>query len=133
MDSHVRILGILRIVMGCLGLTAGLALFLFFGGIASLVGATAATHDPQAALAVPLLTFLGGIVFFVLLILSLPSIVAGAGLLKFRPWARLLTIVLSAIDLLNVPLGTALGIYGLWVLLSRNTEMLFAHSPQRMF
>jgi hypothetical protein len=48
------------------------------------------------------------------------------GLLKFQPWARVLTIVLCAINLLNVPFGTALGIYGLWVLLNSETEQLFA-------
>ena len=34
-------------------------------------------------------------------------------------------IVLSAINLINIPFGTVLGIYGLWVLLTRETELLF--------
>jgi len=42
-----------------------------------------------------------------------------------RPWARVLTIVISAFDLLHVPFGTALGVYGLWVLLSSQGEALF--------
>ena len=54
-----------------------------------------------------------------------PGFVAGVGLLGFKPWARVLTIILSAIELLNVPFGTALGVYGLWILLSRETEPLF--------
>jgi hypothetical protein len=41
----------------------------------------------------------------------------------------MLTIVLSAIELLHVPFGTALGIYGLWVLLSPPTEELFRDQP----
>jgi hypothetical protein len=36
-----------------------------------------------------------------------------------------LTIVLSVLDLIHVPFGTALGIYGLWVLLSQGSERLF--------
>ncbi|MBI2834745.1 MAG: hypothetical protein HYX76_10015 [Acidobacteria bacterium] len=34
-------------------------------------------------------------------------------------------VVLSALNLLNVPFGTMLGIDGLWVLLSRAVEKLF--------
>jgi len=54
-----------------------------------------------------------------------PSIIAGVGLLHFKPWARVLAIILSVIHLFSVPFGTALGIYGLWVLLQRETESLF--------
>jgi hypothetical protein len=36
-----------------------------------------------------------------------------------------LTIILSALDLPGVPIGTALGVYGLWVLLKPETERLF--------
>ena len=46
-------------------------------------------------------------------------------MLSFKPWARILGIVLSALHLLNVPFGTAVGIYGLWALLNRETEALF--------
>jgi hypothetical protein len=66
------------------------------------------------------------------MIVSLPCIIAGFGLLRYRQWARTLTIVLSAVNLMNVPLGTALGLYGLWVLLSPETEPLFAVHPPRM-
>ena len=62
-------------------------------------------------------------------VLSLPGIIAGIGLLKLQPWARILAIVISALDLLNVPIGTALGVYGLWVLLQAETERLFAQRP----
>jgi hypothetical protein len=34
-------------------------------------------------------------------------------------------IVLSGFDLINIPFGTALGIYGFWVLLNRETEQMF--------
>ena len=60
-----------------------------------------------------------------------PSLIAGVGLLYFKPWARVLTIILSVIHLFSVPFGTALGIYGLWVLLQRETEPLFRRAmPQ---
>jgi hypothetical protein len=57
--------------------------------------------------------------------LSLPGIIVGFGLLKFRSWARIFGIVLSILDLIWIPFGTVVGAYGLWVLFSRDTERLF--------
>ena len=39
--------------------------------------------------------------------------------------------MLSAISLINIPLGTILGAYGLWVLLNKDTERLFDSAPRR--
>jgi hypothetical protein len=58
-------------------------------------------------------------------LLSIPSIFAGVGLLSYKPWARILTLVVSGFDLINIPFGTALGFYGFWVLLSREGTALF--------
>ena len=54
-----------------------------------------------------------GLLLLLALILSLPCLIAGLGLLGFRSWARILTIILSVIALFHVPVGTALGFYGL--------------------
>ncbi|PYX36978.1 MAG: hypothetical protein DMG75_08590 [Acidobacteria bacterium] len=48
--------------------------------------------------------------------------VAGWGLLERQTWARILCLVLGFISLFNIPLGTALGIYTLWVLLPADSE-----------
>jgi len=60
-----------------------------------------------------------------ILVLSLPGLIAGFGLLTFKPWARILGIVLCAINLINIPFGTIFGAYGLWVLLNKDTERMF--------
>ncbi len=127
MRDHVRILGYLHIVLGALGLLGALVVFTVFGGIAGIVG-FAAPHDADARIAIPILGFIGAVIAAFVLLLSLPGLIAGFGLLKLRPWARILAIVLSALNLLNVPIGTAVGIYGLWVLLQAGTERLFAQS-----
>ncbi len=64
--------------------------------------------------------------FFV--ILSLPSIAAGFGLLKHRSWARVLAIIIGVLNLFGFPIGTAIGVYTLYVLLSDETAPLFASS-----
>lgn len=125
MQDHVKILAILNIVLGGLGVVGALVVLMVFGGIAGLSVFGRGPHDAAAA---PFMVLLGGAIAIFVLIVSAPAIIAGFGLLKFRPWARILTIILSVLHLLNVPLGTALGIYGLWVLLNRDTEVLFARA-----
>ena len=131
MDTHVRILAVIRIVLGAIGALIAIGLLLLFGGIAGFVGTVATQQDPDAWIGVGVLSLIGTLLFLVIGIISLPSIVAGIGLLKYRSWARWLTIVISALDLLNVPFGTAAGIYGLWVLLSAETEALFRRHSLR--
>ena len=60
-----------------------------------------------------------------LVVISLPGLIAGIGLLKFRPWARILAIIIGALHLLSFPFGTALGVYTLVVLLNAETPALF--------
>ena len=130
MDTHVKALGILHIVLGFLGVLGALAVLGIFGGIAGIVGAST-SGDPDARIAIPVLGAIGGVLGLFILLISVPGIIAGFGLINYKPWARILTIILSGLNLINVPIGTALGIYGLWVLLSSQTERLFASPPVR--
>jgi len=130
MAQHVKILGILHIIYGALGVFIGLLVFLVMGGIAGLVGAT--DQSPDSAIAIPILAGSGGLVFIVLLCISLPGIIVGFGLLHFKPWARIMALIMSALELFSIPFGTALGIYGFWVLLKPETEQLFNQPPLPM-
>lgn len=126
METHVKVLAVLYIVLGGIGLLV--ALLFFFGGatLATIVGMSAPPED--AAVAVPVVGVVGTLVAAVLLLCSLPGVIAGWGLLKLRPWARVLGIVLAALAILSFfafPFTTAVGIYGLWVLLTKDTERLF--------
>lgn len=56
------------------------------------------------------------LIFLVAGATAILAFVAGYGLLSRRPWARVLAIVLAILALLKFPVGTALGIYTLWVL-----------------
>jgi len=130
MAQHVRILGILHIVFGALGVLAAICVLLIFGGISAVVGLS--DHSSDSLTAIPILGLIGGFVFLLVLVLSLPGLIIGIGLTQFRPWARIAGIILSALDLVSVPpFGTALGIYGLWVLLNNETERMFEARPMR--
>ena len=124
MDTHVRVLGVLNIAVGVVGLIIAALMMIGVGGAAGIISASA--EPEEAALAVPILSIVGGLVVAVVFAFSVPSVVTGIGLLYFKPWARILGIVLSAIALLGFPWVTLLGIYGLWVLFNKDTERLFA-------
>jgi hypothetical protein len=125
MSQHVKIIGILHVVLGGMGTLAGVAFLALFGGLAGVVGSV--SQNPDAAIAVPVLGGIGGILFVVLLAFSLPSLVGGIALLAMLPWSRMFMIIVSALYLLHLPIGTALGIYGLWALTKPETQALFAH------
>ena len=122
-EQHVKILAILNIVLGGLAILGALVALLVFGGLAAVAGSD---PSPDAHGGAAVLGIIGGIVFIIALVLGLPGVIAGVGLLKFRSWAQILTIILSVLQLLSFPFGTALGIYGLWVLLNKETKPLFS-------
>ena len=123
MQSHIKTLGILHIVFGALGVCLGLGSLLLFGGIAGIIGMSDQSGD--ALVAIPIIGMVGTAIFLIMLLLSLPGIIAGFGLINMKPWARILTIVLSFLHILNVPFGTALGVYGMWVLFSPEATAMF--------
>jgi hypothetical protein len=127
MLTHVKVIAWLHIVLGGLGILAALGMLVLFGGIAGLVGVSDSGSD--AKVAIPILGGIGVVLFIVVTAFSIPGIIAGIGLLKLAPWARILTIVFSALNLLNVPIGTAIGIYSIWALTKQETEQLFARPP----
>jgi len=125
-DTHVKVLGALQIALGALSLFGALILTLVFvGGF----GAVSVSGDSDAAIALPFIGITGIALVSILLLWSLPGIITGIGLLRLRPWARVAGIVLSILGLVAIPFGTVIGVYGLWVLFSKDTERLFAAQP----
>jgi len=66
----------------------------------------------------PLLTCVG----WLILALAATGFFAGWGLLQREEWARTVALVVGFVALLRIPLGTALGIYTLWVLLPTQSD-----------
>ena len=129
MDVHVKVLAAFHIAFGVIGLTAAFLILIIFGGAAG-AASFAAAEQPEAWIAVPVLSIIGSVLILIALTLSIPGIIGGWGLFKGKHWAHILMIVLSALHLMNIPIGTILGIYGFWVLLSKDTELLFQARQQ---
>lgn len=127
MTTHVKVLGVLYIALSAMLLLGALFLFFAVGTATGIVGLNADSRD--AAIALPIIGIAGTALVVFLLVLALPGLITGIGLLKFQPWARIVGIVLGVLNLLNIPFGTIVGIYALWVLLSKETEVLFSGAP----
>jgi hypothetical protein len=120
MSTHIKVLGWLHIIYGLFGLLGAVAVFaattfgsLFSGSLTGMFGG-----------------LLGGTIAAVVLgLMSIPGIIAGWGLLARRPWARIVIIILSIFALIRFPLGTIVGVYGLWVLLSSEGAAQFQAQP----
>jgi hypothetical protein len=122
MKQHVSFVGALHIGFGLLGLAGALAIFFGSQFLFELV-----EHEPIAQ---KVLSFVGNSVALILVFFSSLGIIGGAGLFSFRPWARILVMIVSALNCINVPIGTAKGIYSLWVLMQPETIELFENSNQ---
>jgi hypothetical protein len=111
MNIHIKLVAVFHIVLGAMGLIAAMIIFGIFGTAGGIVVAHgergAATIIGMVALCV------GGLIA----LLSVPDIIGGWALLAQKRWARVFMIVLGCLDLLHIPLGTALGVYTLWALL----------------
>lgn len=75
-----------------------------------------------------ILSLIADILAIVFIIISLPGILAGMGLYKRKEWARILTIILSVIELFSFPFGTAIGIFSIWALIQPETIAAFNDS-----
>lgn len=126
MQQHIKLLAIFNLVYGGLMVVAAVVMMAVFGGLAGLSHLNGPDSDSLAGAG--LFGILGAGLTLMFLVLAAPSIIAGIGLLSYKPWARVLTIVVSALHLLSIPIGTALGIYGLWVMLKPESEALFRSS-----
>jgi len=121
MNDHVKIIGILWIVFGALSLLGAAFLFTLLMGVSFI---------PEMETPAPeILRFIGFFIGAFLALLGLPKIIGGWGLLKGKEWGRILTLIVSFLSLLNIPLGTALGIYSIVILMDKRTVALF-QNPQ---
>ncbi|MCP4581123.1 MAG: hypothetical protein GY839_05860 [candidate division Zixibacteria bacterium] len=116
MEKHITVLGWLYIIFGILFIFG--AIFMF----TALAGIGLASGDDEA---LAVLAIIGTVFGSFLLVVSLPAIIGGVGLLKKQNWARILVLILAFLNLINIPIGTALGIYTIWALLNDESIKVF--------
>lgn len=118
---HVSVLGWLYLF--------GNAFFLLIAAIVFFLLPTlgAVSHNADATV---LLSVLGTTFGTLMLVLAVPGLLAGYGLLKHKPWARTLALILAVLGLVNFPFGTVIGVYSLMVLSQNAAIDYFAQEPR---
>jgi hypothetical protein len=116
-QEHVRLLGILWMAYSALNVVGGIILVVISN---TLFGRFSQAGPPPEVTSWlrPFLTVIGCLV----LAKAAGGLVAGWGLLQRQSWGRILTLVVGFISLFNIPIGTALGVYTLWVLLPARSD-----------
>ena len=117
MKKHVTVVGALQIGFGILGLIGAVVVFF------ALNFARGFVENDDVGLMV--LRFLSISLPLLIGVMSTLGLVGGIGLLSYMSWARYVVIVVAALGCLNIPIGTLLGVYTLWVLLQDDTVKLF--------
>ena len=124
MNMHINILAWLLIGSGIL--TA-------FGSFMVLFAGTVMRHLPVSMLrememppGVPhLVGWLTGVIGLTALVLAVASAAAGVGLLQYQSWARVFAIIVAVLLLFHFPIGTVIGGYAFWVLLSKEGQQYY--------
>jgi hypothetical protein len=117
MKKHVTVVGALQIGFSVLGLMIAVAIFF------ALTFARGFVENDDAGQMV--LGFLSISIPLLFGFISTLGLAGGIGLLAYRPWARYLIIVISAIGCVNIPFGTVKGVYSIWVLIQDESIKLF--------
>jgi len=113
MDIHKRILAILYIISASVQI---LAMIILSSIITLIIPFIMEEAGPEAQwVFVWIVPFIRFIAIGIIVLFSIPSIIGGIGLLNNKPWALTLLLVLGCFKLFSFPIGTAIGIYTIWV------------------
>lgn len=124
MEKHINIVAALQIGLSVFNLFIALLIFTVLKLVIGFV-------DEPAASAI--LSIIADVLAIVFIVISVPGILAGMGLYKRKEWARILTLILSVIEIFSFPFGTAIGIYSIWALIQPETIAAFGKTEEIKF
>ncbi len=114
LDPHARVVAWLHIALGVFWVGVIALIGLFFGAFGAFVGSQ--VHGEDAGILAWIAGFGASVLLFAMAFPAL-EIVGGILLLGGSPAGKAITIIFSVLELINVPVGTVIGVYSLWALL----------------
>jgi hypothetical protein len=117
-QGNLQILGILWLAVSAINVIGGVVLYIVAQTIFGHMHQFGVPQEAPTGFLRPLLSVIALFVFAK----AACGFIAGWGLLQREPWARLIALILGFIALFNIPFGTALGVYTLWVLLPAQSQ-----------
>jgi hypothetical protein len=122
MESLLGVVAKLNIIVGFAGSTFAILVFSFsdaWTALSSILSNVDNIKDyPGGTL------FLSFLAFHSLLI-AIPSLIAGVGMLKRQEWSRDLAVVCAVVQLAGIPVGTLIGGFSLWALFLDASDSFF--------
>ena len=100
-----------------------------FGFIFTAAPQKAGDPPPELIMGIIMVVFVFVLIFTVLF--SVPKVIAGYGLRKNKPWARIWALIASIMACLSFPFGTAIGVFGLVFLFSDEGKRYFEDAAYR--
>ena len=120
MAKHINILGALFLTFSILMIIGGVVINQFLPMAGEISGDSTAIR---------ITSIIGQSIGAVLFIFAVPGFICGYGLITKKAWSRVFGIILSCLSLLSIPIGTIIGIYGLWILFKDETKDLLSKPP----
>lgn len=117
MKKHITVVGALNIGFGILWMIGAIILYFVFNFAKGVVD--------NDEIAVRVIGFIGLILPILIGVISVIGLIGGIALLSYQSWARVMVIIISVLGCLNIPIGTLLGVYSIWVLMQDETVKLF--------
>ena len=113
LDTHKKVLGIIYVVTASLTLIIAL----FIRAVLAIIFDFAFEHANDEELRIKdfVLAMTSFVPALIIIFSSLPTMVAGIGLLLRQSWAPTFALVMGILKLISFPIGTAIGIYAIWL------------------
>ena len=127
--DHNKLLSIFHLIQGGIQAFAGVLIAFIYGAL-GLAMRSSAQQPEQQFMGTIFLVLAFAIAPFVLIFAGI-NLMAGYKLLKEKAGARTWAIVASIVCLPGIPLGTALGIYGLWFLFGEEGKRFYLGGAQQ--
>lgn len=121
MKKHVTVVGAIQIGFSILWLIGAVVLFFVFNIAKDVIPAEGDVPD----FVFKILDILGVLLPVFLATVACFGLVGGIALLSYKGWGRILTIIVAALGCFNIPIGTLIGVYSIWVLMQDDTVKLF--------
>lgn len=116
--QHKKIIGIMFIVFSAMGLFG----VLFYDFFISSVMEMATHNDPEFGQLSWVFTLINSIIWGIAILFLIPRLIIGVALAQGKSWANTPGLVFGVISLINLPIGTLVGVYAILAFTTKPKE-----------
>ena len=125
MAKHITILGWLHIAHGLMLTLIAAIIFVSLMSAGVITALTSGDTETVTVLSIVALS-----ISFFFSLFAIPHIVGGVGLLRRANWGRVVAAVAGILGIMNMPFGTAIGVYTIYVLFNKDIDRAFHPAPE---